>query len=293
MADARYWELGVDAPADAAEGLSNFLWELGALGVVEEETPGTPPRLRAFFSDGAAASTLAARVDEYLASLRALGFATAGAPAVVERATEDWARAWQRHFTPLPVGERLLITPPWEQPQAHGRLVVVLEPGRAFGTGHHGSTAGCLERLEATVTRTRPARGLDLGTGSGILAIAAVRLGVPTMLGVDEDPDAVAAARGNAARNEVGDRVHAVLGDARTLDLPAVPLVLANILTAAHLALAARYRMHVSPGGVLILGGILDAEAASVADALGRHGFREHARATIEGWTTLELVRTG
>jgi hypothetical protein len=80
MADARYWELGVDAPADAAEGLSNFLWELGALGVVEEETPGTSPRLRAFFSDGAAASTLAARVDEYLASLRALGFATAGAP---------------------------------------------------------------------------------------------------------------------------------------------------------------------------------------------------------------------
>jgi ribosomal protein L11 methyltransferase len=293
MADARYWELGVDAPADAAEGLSNFLWELGALGVVEEEAPGTAPRLRAFFPDGVAPSTLSARVGQYLESLRTLGFTTAGEPAVIERATEDWARAWQRHFTPLAIGERLLITPPWEHPQAQGRLVIVLEPGRAFGTGHHGSTAGCLERLEAAVARTRPARGLDLGTGSGILAIAAARLGVATVLGVDEDPDAVAAALANAARNEVGDHVHAVLGDARTLDVPAAPLVLANLLTAAHLALAERYIAHVTPGGVLILGGILDAEATTAAAAVAVHGFREHARAMIDGWTTLELVRSG
>src|SRR3989441_2586429 len=123
-------------------------------------------------------------------------------------------RSWRAHFRPLPVGKRLLIAPPWDRPPANGRVVIAIEPGRAFGTGQHPSTLGCLERLESLIARTAPRRLIDLGTGSGVLAIAAARLGVGQVLAVDDDPDAVASAMANAARNRVCDRVRCVLGDA-------------------------------------------------------------------------------
>jgi ribosomal protein L11 methyltransferase len=293
MSDVGYWELSVGVPADAAEGLSNFVWELGALGVVEEEIPGASPRLRAFFPVILTREALSSRVRDYVAALRDLGFVVPDEPSVIGRADENWAAAWQRHFRPTPVGRRLLVTPPWERAEPDGRIVIVLEPGRAFGTGQHGSTAGCLERLEAAVERARPDHGLDVGTGSGILAIAAVRLGVPSMLAIDEDADAVAAAAANAARNQVAERVHVRLGDAHTVEVGPAALVLANLLTSAHLALAARYAALVAPSGTLILGGIVDGEAATVADAARVHGLRLHDRVSIDGWTTLELIAGG
>src|SRR5205814_182956 len=90
---------------------------------------------------------------------------------VVALASEDWAEAWRVHFRPLPVGKRLLIAPPWDRPHANGRVVITIEPGRAFGTGQHASTLGCLERLESLIARAAPLRLIDLGTGSGVLAI--------------------------------------------------------------------------------------------------------------------------
>jgi ribosomal protein L11 methyltransferase len=130
---------------------------------------------------------------------------------------------------------------------------------------------------------------LDIGTGSGILAIAAARLGVGAVLAVDEDPDAVACAMANAARNHVSDRVRCTLADAAGLyELP-VPLLVANILSAAHRRLAAQYRRSLTAGGTLLLGGILDAEAADVVAALADHELAHPASFSVEGWTTLEL----
>jgi ribosomal protein L11 methyltransferase len=287
-----YVELTVDAGEDAAEALTNFLWEQGAVGVVQEEAPGVPARLRAFFAtSGEAAETadLNARVDAYLDGLRALGLAAGAQARLAPVADEDWAAAWREHFRPVAVGRALLVAPPWETPAASERVVLVIEPGRAFGTGHHGTTAGCLELLEALVAGSRPARALDLGTGSGILAIAAARLGVTDVLACDLDPDAVAAATANAARNGVGERVRAVLGDAATLATEPAPLVVANLLASAHRALARRYAGLVAVGGALVLGGLLDAEASVVAAALAVHGFRGEAVRSLEGWTSLAL----
>src|SRR5881628_2576917 len=169
MSPSRYWELTVEVPEEASEGVTNLVWELGALGVVEEEAPGRPPRLRAFFPKTVFARALEKSVREYLAGLRELGFPGAGEPSVVALANEDWAEAWRAHFRPLPVGKRLLIAPPWDRPPANGRVVIAIEPGRAFGTGQHPSTLGCLERLESLIARTAPRRLIDLGTGSGVL----------------------------------------------------------------------------------------------------------------------------
>ena len=285
----RYWELTVGVPCDLSEGLTNLAWELGALGVVEEERPGSGAMLRAFFPDTVAAATLEESVRRYLDGLRELGFAPARDLQVVALADENWADAWRAHFTPRPVGRRLLIVPPWDEDEADGRLVITIEPGRAFGTGHHGTTAGCLEAVETVVERDRPSRMIDVGTGSGILAIAAARLGVGAVLAVDDDPDAVACAMANAARNHVSDRVRCVLADATGLREPPAPLLVANLLSAAHRRLAEQYRRALAPSGTLILGGILDAEAADVVAALADHELAHRASFSVEGWTTLEL----
>ena len=285
-----YWELTVTVPAGAAEGLTNFLWETGALGVVEEARPGEPPELRAFFPETAAPLLLSERVSVYAESLAALGFGAVGRPRVTPLEDGGWAEAWREHFRPIAVGRRFVVTPPWEQPTADGRLVLVIEPGRAFGTGHHGSTAGCLDALERAVGVRVPVRALDLGTGSGILAIALARLGVGRVLAIDEDPDAIAAASGNAARNDVAARVECRVDDAATLEVEPAPLVVANLIAAAHCRLAARYGRYVEAGGTLILGGILDAEAADITWTLAPHGWRLDGAVAREGWTTLNFT---
>jgi ribosomal protein L11 methyltransferase len=290
MASPGFWELAVGVSADLSEGLTNLAWELGALGVVEEEGPGHGARLRAFFPGTVSASGLEASVRSYLDGLRELGFEPASELSVGVLADKNWADAWRVHFTPRSVGRRLLVAPPWDIPEANGRSVITIDPGRAFGTGHHGSTLGCLAALESVIDRDSPPRMIDLGTGSGILAIAAARLGVRAILAVDDDPDAVASAVANVARNHVADRVRCVLADAGRLEETApAPLVVANLLSAAHRRLAAQYGRALLPGGTLLLGGILDGEAADVASALGDHGFAPHASLSVEGWTTLEL----
>ncbi len=286
MPPAGYWELRLTAPEESSEGLTNFLWELGAVGVVEEHAG----LLRAFFPETVDASEREARVREYARSLASLGFAPPGEPRVEPLVARNWAEAWREHFRPVTVGRRLVVAPPWDRPPAGERLVVVIDPGRAFGTGRHGSTAGCLIALEDVVDRSRPSIALDIGTGSGILAVAAVHLGVARVIAVDEDPDAVAAAAANAALNGVGDRIVCAPAQATRLDVAPVPLVLANLLAAAHHRLGAAYRRYVAPGGTLVAGGILEAEADAVAASLATHGFCRIARHRVDEWVTLELT---
>ncbi len=286
-----YWELALTASDDTLEGLTNFLWELGALGVVEEQPAGRPAGLRAFFPGSADALRLEAGVAEYAEALSRLGFTPAGRPRIVALPEGDWAVAWREHFRPLPVGTRLRVAPPWDAPADDSRLTVLIEPARAFGTGHHATTAGCLEALERAIDTAPPPRGLDLGTGSGILAIAAARLGVGHLVAVDEDPDATAAATANAARNNVTSRVRCLTADAGALAIADCPLVVANLLSAAHRRLGPAYARYVVAGGTLILGGILDGEADELAATLAHSGFVVTDAQTGEGWTTLVLTR--
>ena len=264
--------------------------------MVEEQAAGHRPSLRAFFPDVVPPGALQGRVRDYLASLGALGLAVPTGPTITALADRDWGEAWREHFRPLAVGRGLLVAPPWDVPAAPDRIVLIIEPGRAFGTGHHGSTAGCLELLEREIERRRrgpegrecaPVTAIDLGTGSGILAIAAARLGVRRILAVDDDPDAVTAAGANAERNGVAARIDCRLGDAAKLDAQPAPLIIANILAAAHMRLAARYRRLLAPGGTLLLGGILNSEAEDVRGGVRAHGLAPADALSIDGWTAL------
>ena len=284
-----FWQLAVPTTPEVSEGLTNFLWEQGALGVVEEARPPAPPTLVAFFPETASSGALLDALAGYRSALGALGFAVGAAePEIRALADEAWATAWRQFFTPVAVGERLLVLPPWEAERAAptARLRVVIEPGRAFGTGHHGSTEGCLRLLERACAERRGAlpSALDIGTGTGILAVAAARLGVARIVAIDVDPDAVHAARHNAALNGVASRIEVVLGGPEVVAGRTFPLVLANLLTHAHLGLAARYAALVAPGGLLVLGGILSDEADAVAEALARAGFAPPERLHADGW---------
>jgi ribosomal protein L11 methyltransferase len=290
-----FWELTVPTSPETTEGLTNFLWEQGALGVVEEETPAAPPRLRAFYAAHVSSPGLLAGVNRYRQELRALGFAVGAEPEIFPIHDEQWATAWQQSFPPLSVGERLYVAPPWDEtPTPPGRARVVIEPGRAFGTGHHGSTESCLALLDRRLAAGPAGRVLDVGTGTGILAVAAVALGAPRVLAIDVDPDAVAAARQNAAANGVGERVDVSAGGPESLPRTAAfDLVLANILTHTHLALVKEYRRRVAPFGALVLGGMLVGEDDQVARALVPHGFTPRESLERDGWAAALLVRDG
>src|SRR5262249_22736171 len=170
----------------------------------------------------------------------------------------------------------------------------IIEPGRAFGTGHHGSTEGCLALLEEALSSEDAPTStlLDIGTGTGILAIAAVKLGAPRAVGIDMDPDAIAAARLNAAKNGCADRIGVLLqgADEPVPGEPSFRLIVANLLTHTHLALAKRYERLVAPGGSLILGGILADEHQIVLDALCTRSFEMQTCRLVDGWASLRLA---
>jgi ribosomal protein L11 methyltransferase len=287
-----FWQLTLPASADSEDALTNFLWEQGALGVVEEETPGVPPRLRAFFAESMSSTRLLKAVLDYQASLRSLGFAVESqGTEITPLLDEAWASAWQQSFPAREVGRRLLVLPPWIEPPARAagpdRLPVIIEPGRAFGTGHHGTTEGCLVLLEEALAATPGVAALDVGTGTGILAIAALKLGAPAVVAIDVDPDAVAATRVNAERNGcTGLRVR--LAEPQEV-ADRFPLVLANLLTHTHLVLAPQYARLVAPGGSLVLGGMLADEDGRVSQALAAFGFATRGRLALEGWASLRL----
>jgi len=204
---------------------------------------------------------------------------------------EEWENAWKAHFTLLRVGKRLIIKPTWQEyAPAVAEVLVELDPGMAFGTGHHPTTRMCLEELER---RVRPGMQiLDLGTGSGILAIAAVKLGVASVFALDVDSVAVKAAGHNIRHNRVARKVRLFAG---TLPNPkvlpgSIDLVVANITARAIAEVARSIAEALVPGGVLIASGIIMERQAEVEAALqGVMLVRE--RRTDGDWVTLVAER--
>jgi ribosomal protein L11 methyltransferase len=211
-------------------------------------------------------------------------------------AEEDWVALAQDQLPPIRTRRFYVRSPHLEIPEDVGsRHVITIEPGLAFGTGHHGSTLGCLLMMESLVGRARPKRILDLGTGTGLLAIAAERLWPEArILACDNDRVAVDVARINCRLNEA-PRIRVFLSDgyrARQIrELAPFDLVVANILAEPLLRLAQGARRHIRRGGHIILAGLLDEQAAAVLAAYRGAGFKLLFKRDFEGWTALTLER--
>lgn len=197
-----------------------------------------------------------------------------------------WERAWMEHFQPMRFGERLWIYPSWVEAPQDGSVVLRLDPGLAFGTGTHPTTALCLEWLDAQNLQEKTV--IDYGCGSGILAIAALLLGADSATGYDNDPQALTASRDNAAHNNCAEKLalSLVATDGETIDQQA-DIVLANILAGPLRELAPRIAPLVKPGGSLVLSGILEAQAEEVMSAYRAYGFVFETPALREGWVRL------
>lgn len=167
---------------------------------------------------------------------------------------QDWARAWMDNFKPMCFGERLWVYPSWEQPPCPQAINLVLDPGQAFGVGSHPTTALCLNWL-TTSKRIAGAEVVDYGCGSGILAIAAAKLGAAHVWAIDNDPRALEVTNGNVSKNEVSHRI--TVADAVATQLSHADIILANILSQTLISLAPRLAALVRPGGDLVLSGIL------------------------------------
>jgi ribosomal protein L11 methyltransferase len=201
---------------------------------------------------------------------------------------EDWAESWKRHFRPIGISSALLIKPSWsKQRSREGQAVVVLDPGLSFGTGHHPTTAFCLRQL---VARRRPRESqslLDIGTGSGILAIAAAKLGFAPVDAFDNDPEAVRIATANARQNRVSNRIRCFRQDLTRLSSQRpkqYSVVCANLISNLLLTERERILARLQPGGVLIVAGILDSEFAQVQRAYETAGLRLQASQTQKHW---------
>jgi ribosomal protein L11 methyltransferase len=174
---------------------------------------------------------------------------------------QDWAQAWKQHYKPIHMGGRLWICPSWCEPPAAADINVILDPGMAFGTGDHPTTALCLEWLAQQELRGTTV--LDYGCGSGILAIAALKLGARAAFAVDLDEQSLTVTRENAERNGVAGRLQIMPPAALPADFQA-ELVLANILAGALIELAPRLIAHCRPGGAMVLSGLLAEQAEMV-----------------------------
>ena len=185
---------------------------------------------------------------------------------------EDWAENWKKYYKPFRVGRHLVVRPVWEkyEPQA-GDKIISIDPGMAFGNGTHETTSMCLGLVEDYIKPGDTV--LDVGTGSGILAIASVLMGAQSALGIDLDPVAVRVANENIERNGLSGRVHAQVGDlVKGIDTQA-DVVFANIIADAVILLSRAVRAHMKPGGVFICSGIILEREQDVLDALSEAGF--------------------
>jgi ribosomal protein L11 methyltransferase len=285
-------EVRVEVPSSLVEGVSNFLIELGSPGVVQEDVHGPSRRKRqaiaAYFPHLRAFPSQKRKIQNYLSSLGEPRSNISFQHRVIRE--KKWAETWKSNFKPVRVTSRIVIKPPWERYQAgKGEIMIEIDPGMAFGTGTHPTTQMCLQALEELIPAfPSPPSVLDVGTGSGILAITAQKLGVKSVLALDLDPVAIESARKNATANQVNGgiefRVGSLGGMRRVFDI-----VVANLLPQELLKVTSPLAKRISSRGLLIISGILRKQRGEIAEALHEEGLKVLLSMERKGWVCMVL----
>ncbi len=284
----RHWvEVTIAITPETEEAIANAFWELGSNGVVQSGggLTGAFERVTGFWPDHPGLIEKLDRISNLWEDLRGLGLASGDCRITTRRICEDdWSGKWKKQVMPNQVSDRLLVAPPWsEVSRTDGLIVVRINPGTGFGTGGHETTQLCLRHLEKQI---RPGDCvLDIGSGSGVLAITSALLGASRATCIDLDPETIGNARENIRLNGVANRVEVHAG---RVDHPAVSgryrIIVSNIDTASLSGLLPDFIRRLQPGGRLILSGLLTVEARSFETTLSNHGFTVLDRETRGEW---------
>ena len=302
-------EVSLTVSGESAEAVAEVLSRYAAYGVVteqgvrhvNEEDEGTadgPITVRAYLPADAQLEETRQRIEEslfYLGRIQPLPRAL-----FTPIADQNWMEAWKQHYRPIPIGQRLMVVPAWLESPDPGRIAIKINPGMAFGTGTHPSTQLCLALMEKVIQGRETAGALtciDVGCGSGILSIAALRLGATEVLGVDIDPDSVRNARENAAANGIGSALALEVGSVEEIlhgkfTPRRASMVTVNILAPVIVRLiSAGLAELVEMKGIAILGGILQEQAGGVIEAAEAAGLRLWERQEMGDWVALAMMR--
>lgn len=270
-----YWaRITVTTSQEASEAVANCLFELGATGVEFEDSSASTVDLIAYYPLDDRVGARMQRLRDFLAELPTWGIQSD--PATIDLKpvkSEDWEEAWKAAFPPMRVGNRILITPTWsDTPHKETDAVIQLDPGMAFGTGHHPTTRLSLELLEDSIASHYHVA--DIGSGSGILTVAAVKLGAQQVDAIELDPTAIPVASANFKINGIESRVRLTQGDGLKSVEAKYHLIIGNILTKVILPIIPYCAPRLHHAGVVIFSGILDTELAQVESVLEAHQFR-------------------
>ncbi|SRR5581483_5616738 len=301
----RWIEVSMEVDGEAAEAVADVLQRYGHQGVAIEQAgfyietwedevpPADRLTVRAYLPEDERAETAKQQLEEALWHLGKLYPMPTPQYKVIDE--EDWAEAWKANYHPLRLGRHLFIRPLWiEQSGEPGDIVIALDPGQAFGTGTHPSTQLVLEAAEDLLENWPGAKVLDLGCGSGILSIAAVKMGAAQVLALDTDPIAVRATQENAAANGVADQITAQTGSLDSLIHAATrfDLALVNILAKVIVGMCKQgLGSVIRPGGIGVFGGIIQEQADEVETALRSTGLTPYKRRFSGEWVVIEARR--
>ncbi len=299
-------EVSLTVDGELAESVADVLARFAPNGVMteqgvkfnDEEDEGTatgPITVRAYLEVNDQLEETRQKLEEslyYLGMIQPVPI-----PAYKQIADQNWMEAWKQHYKPILIGQRLLILPAWLESPDPKRIPIKIDPGMAFGTGTHPTTQLCLELMEVSTDHRPLTTVIDVGCGSGILSIAALKLGASKVLGVDIDIESVKNSRENADVNGVGEEL--LLGQGSVTEVlsgsfqfKSAPLVVANILGPILIRLFdAGLADLVEPNGEIILSGILDHQAESVIKAGEAKGLKRNDQRQIGDWVAISLKK--
>lgn len=305
----KWFELSIHSSREAAEAISNILHEAGANGIAIEDRqdlnktrdasfgevyeldpknyPDEGVISKAYFPVNGFSEQVIEEIKKAVYNLEVYGI-DSGSPTITvsEVNEEDWANAWKKYYKPVKASRHITIIPVWESYEAvESEQIVQLDPGMAFGTGTHPTTRMCIQAIEKMIRRGDEM--IDVGAGSGVLSIAAAKLGASSVDALDLDDVAVKSARVNVNLNNVEDIVTVRQNNLLDQVLGTVDLVVGNLLSDIILRFPADAAKVVKPGGCFIASGIIKANAAKVKDKLITHGFMIEEQLEEDGWTAL------
>ena len=303
-------EVSLTVNGELAEAVADVLARFAYSGVMMEQgvkymddedagTPTGPITVRAYLEMDDQIEETRQKLEEslyYLGRIQPLPAAS-----YKQIADQNWMEAWKQHYRPILIGERLVILPAWMESPDPDRIAIKIDPGMAFGTGTHPTTQLCLELMEKQFVSSSSVHALssviDVGCGSGILSIAAIKLGAKTALGVDIDAGSIINARENANTNQVGDELILDVGSVQEIldgkfAFRKAPLVLANILAPVIVRLFdASLAALIEDKGAIILSGILQEQEQSVLEAAQAKGLRMNEREQMGDWVAMIMSR--